>query len=63
MKRTTSHVARKKQRVQEAMSAKIDAATAPHTSTPQAKEISEKEDTEEIVQSVVRKYENTANRS
>ena len=41
MKRTTSYVLRKKQRVQEAMSAKIDAATAPHASTPKAKEISE----------------------
>eukprot|EP00112_Aurelia_sp_Birch-Aquarium-sp1_P013261 Seg2809.1 transcript_id=Seg2809.1/GoldUCD/mRNA.D3Y31 product="hypothetical protein" protein_id=Seg2809.1/GoldUCD/D3Y31 len=63
VKRTTSHVPCKKQRVQEAMSSKIDAALAPHTRTPQAREISEKEDAEEIVQSLVKKYQHTANRS
>ena len=64
-KRTTSYLPRKKQKVQEALSAKIDAALSPIAKDAKENEISDEEDSkaDEIIQSLVTKYQTSLSRS
>ena len=62
MKRSAIYVPRKKERVKETILTKIDA-LATNSSTPQAQNELGSQDAENIVQSLVKKYESTTKRS